>query len=218
MMNLFVASVLIFIVAVSMTMAGKGGGNFYVVILAMADVPMHQAATTGQFILFSTSLAAVIIFQRNKSVSWSLAVFIGTLTAGTALGGGYFSHLFSGFLLKLIFAGMLFMARAIMFFPAPFPNSFRWARDAFDWFWRRDGGRFRGVLSGTAHGTGLWSPDAYGRGNILCADLNDGVHGICRTCCPSRLQPTPGRSTGRHYDFRRITMREICPQNQTPAP
>ena len=102
MSNLIIVSLLIFIVAVTMTMVGKGGGNFYVVILAMANIPMHEAATTGQFILFSASVAAMIIFQKNKSVSWMLAILIGTFTALSALGGGYFSHLFGSFLLKLI--------------------------------------------------------------------------------------------------------------------
>lgn len=117
MTSLIVVCILIFIVAVSMTMVGKGGGNFYVVILAIANVPMHEAAATGQFILFSASIAAMVIFQKNKSVSWILALLIGTITALSALGGGYFSHLFSGFSLKLIFAGMLFVAGAIMLYP-----------------------------------------------------------------------------------------------------
>ena len=70
MKNLIIVGALIFIVAVAMTMVGKGGGNFYVVILAMANIPMHEAATTGQFILFSASVAAMVIFQKNNSVSW----------------------------------------------------------------------------------------------------------------------------------------------------
>ncbi len=117
MTSLIIVSCLIFIVAVAMTMVGKGGGNFYVVILAMAGVPMHEAATTGQFILFSASLAAMLVFQKNKSVSWLLAVWVGTFTAVSALGGGYFSHLFSGFSLKLIFAAMLVIAGIIMLIP-----------------------------------------------------------------------------------------------------
>jgi len=114
---LIIVSLLIFIVAVAMTMVGKGGGNFYVVILAIASVPMHQAATTGQFILFTASIAAMIIFQKNKSVSWVLAILIGTFTALSAFGGGYFSHSFSGFSLKLIFAVMLLIAGAVMLIP-----------------------------------------------------------------------------------------------------
>ena len=117
MTNMVIVGVLILIVAVVMTMVGKGGGNFYVVILAIASVPMHEAATTGQFILFWASVAAIIIFQKNKSVSWILAILIGTFTALPALAGGYFSHLFSGFSLKLIFAIMLLIAGAVMLIP-----------------------------------------------------------------------------------------------------
>lgn len=116
-MDQIIVGALIFIVAVLMTMVGKGGGNFYVVILVMAGIPMHQAATTGQFILFAASIAAMVIFQKNKSVSWSLALLIGGTTSLAALGGGYLSHLFSGFLLKLIFAFMLFAAGAVMLVP-----------------------------------------------------------------------------------------------------
>ncbi len=117
MTNLIIVTSLIFIVAVAMTMVGKGGGNFYVVILAIANIPMYEAATTGQFILFSASVASMIIFQYNKSVSWALAVLIGSFTALSALGGGYFSHLFSGFSLKLIFAAMLLIAGIVMLIP-----------------------------------------------------------------------------------------------------
>ena len=117
MTNLIIVSSLIFIVAVAMTMVGKGGGNFYVVILAIANIPMHEAATTGQFILFSASVAAIIIFQKNKSVSWTLAFLIGIFTSFSALGGGYFSYLFSGFSLKIIFAVMLLIAGIVMLIP-----------------------------------------------------------------------------------------------------
>ncbi len=124
MTSLIIVSLLIFIVAVAMTMVGKGGGNFYVVILAIANVPMHQAATTGQFILFTASVAAMIIFHKNKSVSWVLAILIGTFTALSALGGGYFSHLFSGFSLKLIFAVMLLIAGVVMLIPVSESKTF----------------------------------------------------------------------------------------------
>lgn len=117
MTSLPIVGVLILIIAIAMTMVGKGGGNFYVVILAMANIPMHEAATTGQFILFSASVAAMVIFQKNKSVSWPLVFLIGTFTALPALGGGYFSYIFSSFSLKLIFALMLFIAGIVMLIP-----------------------------------------------------------------------------------------------------
>ena len=117
MAGFIVVSLLIFIVALSMTMVGKGGGNFYVVILAFAGIPMHEAATTGQFILFAASVAAMAIFHNNKSVSWALALLIGSFTALSALGGGFFSHLFSGFILKIIFAAMLLISGLLMLLP-----------------------------------------------------------------------------------------------------
>ncbi len=119
MSNLLILGILIFIVAITMTMVGKGGGNFYVVILAIANIPMHQAAATGQFILFSASVAAMIVFQKNKTVSWPLAIIIGGVTALSALAGGYLSHLFNDFILKLIFAVLLIVSGGVMLIPPP---------------------------------------------------------------------------------------------------
>ncbi|MBW1979692.1 MAG: sulfite exporter TauE/SafE family protein [Deltaproteobacteria bacterium] len=117
MLKLIIVAGIIFVLAIVMTMAGRGGGNFYVLTLVLAGVPMHQAATTGQFILFMTAFAALIIFQKHKVVSWPLALFIGPLTALAALGGGYLSHWFTGFTLKLIFSAMLALAGMLMLFP-----------------------------------------------------------------------------------------------------
>ncbi|VGO22855.1 sulfite exporter TauE/SafE family protein [Pontiella sulfatireligans] len=122
MEHLPLIGLLVFIVAVAMTMVGKGGGNFYVVILAMAGVPMHEAATTGQFILFAASVAAMLIFHKKKSISWPLAISVGGITALSALAGGYFSHGFSGFALKMVFAVMLLASGIVMLLPKPKPK------------------------------------------------------------------------------------------------
>ncbi|MDY6954520.1 MAG: sulfite exporter TauE/SafE family protein [Thermodesulfobacteriota bacterium] len=117
MTSLVVVGLLILFVAIAMTMVGKGGANFYVVILATANIPMHEAATTAQFILFCASVAAMIVFKKNEAVSWTLALLVGTLTAFSAFAGGYFSHLFGGFSLKLVFVVMLVIAGAVMLIP-----------------------------------------------------------------------------------------------------
>lgn len=123
MATLPLIGLLIFIVAVAMTMVGKGGGNFYVVILAMAGIPMHEAATTGQFILFAASVAAMLIFHKKKSISWPLAVSVGGITALSALAGGWFSYAFSGFALKMVFAVMLLASGIVMLLPKPKPKT-----------------------------------------------------------------------------------------------
>jgi len=117
MSDLLILGSLIFLVAVTMTMVGKGGGNFYVVILTIISIPIHEAATTGQFILFTASIAAMFVFQKGKSLSWTLAILIGAFTSLSALGGGYFSHQFSSISLKIIFAIMLFIAGIVMLIP-----------------------------------------------------------------------------------------------------
>jgi uncharacterized membrane protein YfcA len=116
MMELLVI-VLIFIVALSMTLVGKGGGNFYVVILVLAAIPMHEASTTAQFILFCASFAGMIVFGKSKAVAWRLALPIGTLVALSAFAGGFLSYLFDEVALKGVFALMLVLAALVMLIP-----------------------------------------------------------------------------------------------------
>ena len=111
---------LIFIVAFSMTLVGKGGGNFYVVILIFAAIPIHEAATTGQFILFCASFTGMIVFGKNKAVNWTLAIPVGILVALSAFAGGYMSYLFDEVTLKVVFALLLVVAGLVMLVPYTF--------------------------------------------------------------------------------------------------
>jgi uncharacterized membrane protein YfcA len=121
-MALIITVAVIFVLAVVMTMAGRGGGNFYVLVQIVAGVSMHQAATTGQFLMFVTSLAALLIFQKQKHVAWPMAVFIGLTTSVMAFVGGFVAHDFSGPTLKCVFGGMLTLAGLLMLFPAREPT------------------------------------------------------------------------------------------------
>jgi hypothetical protein len=117
-MALVITVVVIFVLAVVMTMAGRGGGNFYVLVQIVAGVSMHQAAATGQFLMFATSLAALLVFQKHKHVAWPLAVFIGLTTSVMAFVGGLTAHTLPGPTLKIVFAAMLTLAGLLMLFPA----------------------------------------------------------------------------------------------------
>jgi uncharacterized membrane protein YfcA len=109
--------ILIFAVAFSMTLVGKGGGNFYVVILIFAAVPIHEAASTGQFILFCASFTGMIVFGKSKTVAWKLAIPVGALVALSAFAGGYLSYLFDEVTLKTVFALLLIVAGLVMLVP-----------------------------------------------------------------------------------------------------
>ncbi len=113
-MRLIIVSTVILIIGILMTMTGRGGGNFYVLIMVLAGQAMHQAATSAQFILLITSLAGMIVFQKNKLVDWKLALLIDPPTDIMAFLGGYFSAYTSGIVLKLILAGFLVIAGFLM--------------------------------------------------------------------------------------------------------
>ena len=108
---------LIFLVAVSMTIVGKGGGNFYVVILIFAGISIFEASTTGQFILFCASFTGMIVFGKNKAVIWKIAIPVGALVALSAFAGGYLSYLFEEVVLKMIFVIFLVIAGLVMLVP-----------------------------------------------------------------------------------------------------
>lgn len=133
-MHIAVVALVIFLIAALMTMTGRGGGNFYVITLVLFGVGMHEAATTGQFILFISSLAATLIYGQKRVVEWKLVFFIGTLTAVSAFCGGYFSSYFSGKTLKLVFSFFLLIAAFLMLKPVKEAEEKIKARKKMVWY------------------------------------------------------------------------------------
>jgi uncharacterized membrane protein YfcA len=116
-MNIWLLSLIILAIAAIMTMSGRGGGNFYVVTLALTGFSMHEAATTGQFILVLSSLFATIFFGKNKVVSWKLVLIIGIMTIVSAFLGGFLSDIFNDKILKIVFAVFISLAALLMLIP-----------------------------------------------------------------------------------------------------
>ncbi|MCD6416276.1 MAG: sulfite exporter TauE/SafE family protein [Planctomycetes bacterium] len=138
-MRIALISAVIMLVAVLMAMTGRGGGNFYVPILVAAGASMHQAATSGQLILLASALAAMLVFQKHRTVDWKLALVIDPPTDVMAFFGGYYAHQFSGLSLKLVFAFLLVVAAFFMLRPVKEPPA---RAERHFGFWRRNfGGR-----------------------------------------------------------------------------
>jgi uncharacterized membrane protein YfcA len=116
-MKIAITAAIILCIAILMAMTGRGGGNFYVPVLIAAGATMHEAATTGQFILVATAVTALFIFQKHKTVDWKLALVIDPPTDIMAFVGGYYAHIFSGMALKLVFAGLLVLTGLLMLHP-----------------------------------------------------------------------------------------------------
>jgi len=117
MLKVITASVCILIVAILMSMVGRGGGNFYVPILIAAGASMNHAATSAQLILLTTAIVATLVFHKHKTVDWKLALVIDPPTDVMAFVGGYFAHCFTGYYLKFLFAGLLVLAAFFMLKP-----------------------------------------------------------------------------------------------------
>ena len=116
-MDIWILALIIFAIAATMTMTGRGGGNFYVLAIALFGISMHVAATTGQFVLIASSLTATVFFGKQKATDWKLVLLIGSMTLVSAFLGGFFSDAFGGQLLKIIFAVFIFIASILMLKP-----------------------------------------------------------------------------------------------------
>jgi uncharacterized protein len=115
--NIWILVSIIFVIAIVMTMTGRGGGNFYVLALVLSGIGIHEAATTGQFVLICSSLAATIFFGKRKVIDWKLVLLIGIMTLISAFLGGFFSDKFDATFLKIIFAIFIFIASVLMLKP-----------------------------------------------------------------------------------------------------
>jgi uncharacterized protein len=115
--SILIMCVIILIIAVSMSMVGKGGGNFYVLALVLAGISMHKAASTAQFIMMATSAASMVVFNNSKKVDWKLALIIDPPTDVMAFVGGYFAGYIQGDTLKMMFAVLLVVISIFMFIP-----------------------------------------------------------------------------------------------------
>ena len=113
-MHLIILAIVVFLIALVMTMTGRGGGNFYVVALIITGQTIYNSATMGQFILMLTAVAGMLIFHKHKLIDWKLALVIDPPTDIMAFVGGYFSGHISGFYLKIIFAALLVLAGFLM--------------------------------------------------------------------------------------------------------
>jgi hypothetical protein len=117
MIRIVIAAIGILAIGFVMAMTGRGGGNFYVPALVASGLPICQAATTGQFILAATAMAALLVFQKHRIVDWKLALVIDPPTDIMAFVGGYYAHFFSSGTLKFTFAGLLVLAGFLMLHP-----------------------------------------------------------------------------------------------------
>lgn len=139
MLKIAILCVCIFVLAILMSMVGRGGGNFYVPILIAAGSSMNMAATSAQLILMATAITATLVFHKYKTVDWRLALVIDPPTDIMAFIGGYFAHYFAGYHLKFLFVGLLVLASVLML--KPVKEHMVYSEKRFG-YWRRSFGEY----------------------------------------------------------------------------
>jgi len=117
MFKIITVSIFIFVIAILMSMVGRGGGNFYVPVLIAAGASIGTAATSAQLLLMVTAIVATLVFHKYKTVDWKLALVIDPATDIMAFIGGYSAHYFADYYLKLLFSGLLIIAAFFMLKP-----------------------------------------------------------------------------------------------------
>ena len=80
-----------FMVSLSFSTMGMGGGMFYVPVLLFAKIPIHNAAAISLSLITVTSVSAMLLFLKNGLVDWKLAAVIDPPTDIMAFVGGFCS-------------------------------------------------------------------------------------------------------------------------------
>lgn len=85
--------VLVFLIAWFFSMFGKGGGEFYVPLLAsLAGLPLYTAAGTTLFILMAQGASMILVYHyKLRLVDWLLAATAGASAMAGAFLGAYLS-------------------------------------------------------------------------------------------------------------------------------
>lgn len=143
MISLMIMSLVILGIAISMSMVGKGGGNFYVLAMVLAGATMHHAATTSQLIMMATSVTSMLVFHKSKKVDWKLALIIDPPTDVMAFIGGYFAGNLEGITLKMMFAILLIVISIFMFFNVKEKATVKKVKESRKWgYWHRTFGEY----------------------------------------------------------------------------
>jgi len=104
-------------VSIVFSMIGQGGGVLYVPILLALGMGVHDAATTSLFVIVATSISAAIIYRRQRTVDWKMALVIEPPTLVLAFTGGLLANHIDAAVLKIVFAAVLILASFLMLRP-----------------------------------------------------------------------------------------------------
>ncbi len=121
-----------FLIAIVLSMFGKGGGEFYLPILLSFGLPYQNSATMTLFILMISGTTMMIVFHKKALIDWATGVLIIIFSAAGAFLGGLISANINPAYLKLTFAVLLLVSAYFIAVPPQKKQKFQmglmWAR------------------------------------------------------------------------------------------
>jgi len=113
-MNVYLLGAVLFIIAVILSMFGKGGGEFYVPIFLTAGIAFNQSATTSLFLLMVSGVTMMLVYHRKALLDWKLGLVVVTSSATGSFIGGYLAVGINPAYLKVVFAVLLLISAFFM--------------------------------------------------------------------------------------------------------
>ncbi len=133
---LIALGIILFIVAIVLSMLGQGGGVVYTPVQVLFGIDFHTAAATSLFLIMVMSLSSSLVYRKAHKIDWSLAIALETATTTGGFIGGLWSGRFSGTFLSFLLAAVIVLAAVFMV--REFNTAHRCAEDRSDFFsWRR---------------------------------------------------------------------------------
>jgi len=113
-MNVYLLGAVLFIIAVILSMFGKGGGEFYVPIFLTAGIAFNQSATTSLFLLMVSGVTMMLVYRRKALLDWKLGLVVVASSATGSFIGGYLAVGVNPAYLKVVFAVLLLISAFFM--------------------------------------------------------------------------------------------------------
>ncbi len=116
MIELLAVAVLIFIISLTFSMFGKGGGELYLPVLLLMNLSYYKSAGVSLFLIFVQSLSMIFVYShKHKLIDWKVAFLLSIIVGVSSFLGGFISVGIPATYLKILFAVFL-IASAIMLF------------------------------------------------------------------------------------------------------
>jgi len=113
-MNYILIAIATLIASFMVSMAGQGGGAFYVPILLAAGYTYHQAAGMSLFVITCMACSAVLVYARRGYTDWHILLAGAPALIAGAFLGGYFGVLVKGAFLRALFGLVLTFSGTMM--------------------------------------------------------------------------------------------------------